>query len=145
MYLFIYLYIYLYMCVYIYIHTYLYIYIYLHQTYMHTYGWPFFPFFVKTQVLVYPTNTPLYRHISAHRHRCGSTQCTSPLMYVSCFLVVVIVFFFFFYNFDLSSYPRCSLKVPCAPKWFDFEIPPIKTTNLLVETRSCTWAKRIHP
>ena len=35
------------------------------------------------------------------------------------------------------------LKVLCAPKWNDFEFPIIKTTKLLVETRSGTWAKRI--
>jgi len=28
------------------------------------------------------------------------------------------------------------LKVPCAPKWFDFEFPVIKMTKLWVETRS---------
>ena len=37
------------------------------------------------------------------------------------------------------------LKVPCAPKCIDFELPIIKTTKLLVETRSCTGAKRIYP
>ena len=36
------------------------------------------------------------------------------------------------------------LKVPCAPKWFDFEFPIIKPTNLLVETRTCTGAKRVY-
>jgi len=36
-----------------------------------------------------------------------------------------------------------TLKVPCAPKWNDFEFPIIKTTKLWVETRSGTWAKRI--
>jgi len=35
------------------------------------------------------------------------------------------------------------LKVPCAPKWNDFEFPIIKTTKPLVKTRSCTGAKRI--
>jgi len=35
------------------------------------------------------------------------------------------------------------LKVLCTPKWNDFEFPLIKTTKLLVEPRSCTWAKRI--
>jgi len=35
------------------------------------------------------------------------------------------------------------LKVLCTPKWNDFEFPVIKTTKLVVETRSCTWAKRI--
>jgi len=35
-------------------------------------------------------------------------------------------------------------KVPCAPKWFGFEYTIIKTTNLLVETCSGTWAKRIY-
>jgi len=38
---------------------------------------------------------------------------------------------------------RSLLKVLCAPKWNDFEFPIIKTTKLLVETRSGTWAKRI--
>jgi len=38
---------------------------------------------------------------------------------------------------------RAPLKVLCAPKWNDFEFPIIKTTKLLVETRSGTWAKRI--
>jgi len=38
---------------------------------------------------------------------------------------------------------KIGLKVLCTSKWFDFEIPLIKTTKLLVETRSCTWAKRI--
>ena len=37
------------------------------------------------------------------------------------------------------------IKVPCAPKGFDFECPVIKTTKLLVETRPGTLAKRIHP
>jgi len=37
------------------------------------------------------------------------------------------------------------LKVPCAPKWFDFESPLIKTTKPLVQTRSGTRAKRIYP
>jgi len=36
------------------------------------------------------------------------------------------------------------LKVPCAPKWFVFEFPIIKTTKPLVETRSGTWAKGIY-
>jgi len=40
---------------------------------------------------------------------------------------------------------QVGLKVPCAPKWFDVEFPLIKTTKLLVKTRSCTWAKRIYP
>jgi len=31
-----------------------------------------------------------------------------------------------------------ALKEPCAPKWNDFEFPIIKTTKLLVETRSGT-------
>jgi len=30
------------------------------------------------------------------------------------------------------------VKVPCVPKKFDSEFPIIKTTKLLVETRSCT-------
>jgi len=37
------------------------------------------------------------------------------------------------------------LEVLCAPKWFDYEFPTIKTTKLLVETRSGTWAKQIYP
>ena len=37
------------------------------------------------------------------------------------------------------------LKVACAPKWFSCEFPLIKTTKLLVETRSGIWAKRICP
>ena len=38
---------------------------------------------------------------------------------------------------------QLGLRVPCALKWNDFEFPIIKTTKLLVETRSCTWARRI--
>jgi len=30
------------------------------------------------------------------------------------------------------------VKVPCAPKRFDFEFPITKTTKLLLITRSCT-------
>jgi len=33
------------------------------------------------------------------------------------------------------------LKVPCAPKWFNFEFPIIKTTKLLVETCSLSKLK----
>jgi len=33
---------------------------------------------------------------------------------------------------------RRRVEVPCAPKWFDFEFPIIKTTKLVVETRPCT-------
>jgi len=36
-------------------------------------------------------------------------------------------------------------KVPCAPKWFDFELPIIKTTKLLVKTGSGTWVGWIYP
>jgi len=36
------------------------------------------------------------------------------------------------------------LKVPCAPKRFDLEFLILKTTKLLVETRSGTWAKHIY-
>jgi len=36
------------------------------------------------------------------------------------------------------------LKVPYAPKWFDFEFPILQTTKLFVETCSCTWAKRVY-
>jgi len=35
------------------------------------------------------------------------------------------------------------LRVPCAPKGFDFELPRINRTKLWVETRSRTWAGRI--
>jgi len=38
-----------------------------------------------------------------------------------------------------------TLKVPCAPKWFDSEFSMFKTTKLLAEARSGTWAKRIYP
>jgi len=41
-------------------------------------------------------------------------------------------------------HPITPLKVLCAPKWNDFEFPIIKTTKLLVETRSGTWAKRFY-
>jgi len=37
-----------------------------------------------------------------------------------------------------------NLKLPCAPKWFDFKFPLIKTTKLLVKTHSCKWAKQIY-
>ena len=33
----------------------------------------------------------------------------------------------------------------CAPKWFDFEFRINKSTKLLVETRSGTWARRTYP
>ena len=50
-------------------------------------------------------------------------------------------------TFDKRWRPRSiylfGLKLPCAPKWNDFEFPIIKTTKVLVETRSGTWAKRI--
>jgi len=42
------------------------------------------------------------------------------------------------YIWRLLSCCRAPLKVPCAPKWFDSEFPIIKTTKLVVETRSCT-------
>jgi len=41
-------------------------------------------------------------------------------------------------QFVLNAFFRAlgfAVKVPCAPKWFDFEFPIIKTTKLLVETR----------
>jgi len=38
---------------------------------------------------------------------------------------------------NTSSYEH-GFKVPCAPKCFDFEFPIIKSTTVLVETRSGT-------
>jgi len=46
---------------------------------------------------------------------------------------------------EQGQHTKRMLKVPRAPKWFDFEFPIIKTKKLLVETRSGTWAKRIYP
>jgi len=48
---------------------------------------------------------------------------------------------------DTRTYPYLlfTLKVHCAPKWFDSEFPLSKTTKLLVETRSYTWTKQIYP
>jgi len=44
----------------------------------------------------------------------------------------------------VAGAPRVKrLEVLCTPKWNDFEFSLIKTTKLVVETRSCTWAKRI--
>ena len=41
-------------------------------------------------------------------------------------------------HLGLPGQVSSGLKVPCVPKRFDFEFPIIKTTKLLVETRSCT-------
>jgi len=41
-------------------------------------------------------------------------------------------------NLKIKQYIGIGLKVPCAPKRFDFELPIIKTTNIFVEIRSCT-------
>jgi len=38
-----------------------------------------------------------------------------------------------------------TLKVPCAPIWFDLKFSIIKLTKLFVETRTGTWAKRTYP
>jgi len=48
---------------------------------------------------------------------------------------------YYYYYLYCKHSQKTSLKVPFAPKWFDFELPIIKTTKLLVETRSCAWSE----
>jgi len=143
---FIYIYIYVYICEYVY--TYLCIHIY---TYTCIYTCIYMEYASSFHTSIYPSIL-ISMYLALYLAFCPSTwgepglsyvcvsgwRCLPPFDLWSCTWAKWI----YLYCFINSC--RAPLKVPCTPKWFDFEFPLLKTTKLWVETRSCTWTTRIY-
>jgi len=73
------------------------------------------------------------------------TVLEGPLTHVSSAYIHAYSLYLYLYMHTCIHTHLNSLKVPCTPKWFDFESPLIKTTKLWVDPRSGIWATRMYP